>query len=289
MNQLTKYLSKYVFPVAVTAVTTIGIPLSASAQIIEEPLVPQEEGEVDLFDSSGIACLDPAQCLDVPDLIGRITSIESLVDSTTGTKSRLFVDHFDTANSYGSGPSRVVFGKIDLPGGGTTSPTFDENGNPIYWYRPSERRLEGGTEERGNLEVGTFKFSFSPTIPQIKIQYFDVESGDTTGLLGAIDRSQTDADLISGENPIPVPVGDKTIYEQIWANVNFITIKLGNDTMIGTGDGVNFIITNQIEVPSGDPAAVPEPLTILGAGAAMGFGGFFKRKLAKSSKKKDQA
>ncbi|MDJ0601980.1 MAG: LEVG family PEP-CTERM protein [Crocosphaera sp.] len=288
MSQVIKHLSKYLLSVAVTGVTTIGATLSASAQITEVPLVPQQEGEVDLLQSSGIACLDPNQCLDVPSLVGPITNIESLVDSTTGTKSRLFVDNFGTVNSYGTGKSRVQFGTIDLPGDGTTSPIVDDDGNPIYWYRPSERQLNGGTEERGNLEVGTFTFSFSPTIPEIKIQYFDVESGNTTGLLGAIDRSQTDATLVSGANPIPIPVGDKTIYEQIWADVNYITIKLGNDTMLGTGDGVNFIITNRID-NNVDPTAVPEPLTMLGAGAAVGFGGFFKRKLAKSSKKKNQA
>ena len=32
-------------------------------------------------------------------------------------------------------------------------------------------------------------------------------------------------------------------------------------------------------------AAVPEPLTILGAGAAIGFGSAFKRKLAQAKKK----
>ena len=36
---------------------------------------------------------------------------------------------------------------------------------------------------------------------------------------------------------------------------------------------------------TGVPAAVPEPLTILGAGTALGFGTFFKRKVAKKAKK----
>ncbi|ACB53955.1 hypothetical protein cce_4607 [Crocosphaera subtropica ATCC 51142] len=292
MSQHRKALSKYLLPIAFTGVTTIGVNLgtvlSASAQIIEVPLVPQQEGEVNLS-GSGITCLDSNQCLNVPSLVGPITNIESLVDSTTGTKSRLFVDNFGTENTYGSDKkTQVIFGIIDLPGGGTTSPVVDAMGNPIYWYRPSERKLNGGTEEKGNLEVGTFKFSFSPTIPEIKIQYFDVESANTTGLLGVIDQSQTNATLVSGENPISFKVGDKTIYEQIWQDVNFMTIKLGNDTMLGTGDGVNFIITNRID-NNIDPTAVPEPLTILGAGTAMGFGGFFKKKLAKSSKKKDQA
>ncbi len=41
----------------------------------------------------------------------------------------------------------------------------------------------------------------------------------------------------------------------------------------------------QVLIQDGDPTAVPEPLTILGAGAAIGFGGLFKRKLAKAGKK----
>ncbi|MDJ0508638.1 MAG: THxN family PEP-CTERM protein [Crocosphaera sp.] len=36
----------------------------------------------------------------------------------------------------------------------------------------------------------------------------------------------------------------------------------------------------------GKLTAVPEPLTMLGAGAAIGFGGFFKRKLSKKNNKK---
>ncbi len=64
---------------------------------------------------------------------------------------------------------------------------------------------------------------------------------------------------------------------------------MGKDTFFGTGDGVNFQIVNQVDVGSGNPTAVPEPLTMLGAGAAIGFGGFFKRKLAKSSNKENKA
>ena len=50
------------------------------------------------------------------------------------------------------------------------------------------------------------------------------------------------------------------------------------------GSVANFVIT---EIEDNDPRrdVVPEPLTILGAGAAMGFGGLFKRKLAKTAKK----
>ena len=48
---------------------------------------------------------------------------------------------------------------------------------------------------------------------------------------------------------------------------------------------VGQVLIQDAQGNTGDPTAVPEPLTILGAGAAIGFGGVFKRKLAKAGKK----
>jgi len=40
------------------------------------------------------------------------------------------------------------------------------------------------------------------------------------------------------------------------------------------------------EVTFNGTGAVPEPLTVLGAGTAIGFGSFFKRQLSKKQRKK---
>ncbi|MFW5763022.1 MAG: PEP-CTERM sorting domain-containing protein, partial [Coleofasciculus sp.] len=105
--------------VAAATVATGFMAPSASAL----SLVPQEEGEVDV----GLgACLspssqtgDPCTYLTLSPLIG---SIESLVDDSTGTKSRLFVDKSGTLNTYGA----VQF----LPSDGGTP----QEG---YWFRPA--------------------------------------------------------------------------------------------------------------------------------------------------------
>ncbi len=47
---------------------------------------------------------------------------------------------------------------------------------------------------------------------------------------------------------------------------------------------VGLFLVEEAQKNMGDETAVPEPLTILGAGAAIGFGGLFKRKLAKAGK-----
>ena len=272
MNQITKYLSKYVLPVAVTAVTTIGIP-----QIIEDSLVPQEEGEVDLF-----GCIDPNQpCFDLPALFPIISSVESLPNildnGTQEDPSRLFVDKAGTRNRYRDAAGNVVvdFRAFDI---GTAEL------NQEYWYRPAD------TEERGQGEWGIFEFTFNSPI-DIVVNYFDTESNDSTGVVSSIEETTPGSGMYNvffqGSS---VPAGaDSNIFSQSWQDVSQLTLKLGKDTFFGTGDGVNFQIINQVDLGTGDPTAVPEPLTILGAGAAMGFGGFFKRKLAKSSKKKDQA
>ncbi|EAZ90143.1 PEP-CTERM sorting domain-containing protein [Crocosphaera chwakensis] len=66
----------------------------------------------------------------------------------------------------------------------------------------------------------------------------------------------------------------------------------------GSALGTGFVTVNQfnsdgsysmsievIPTDTGNPTAVPEPLTILGAGTAVAFGGAFKRKLGKKDKK----
>jgi hypothetical protein len=236
-------------------------------------LVPQQEGEIDVGLTPGVLGLTSGPGVSqinypIPtNTRPYISKIESLVDSTTGAKSRLFVDHLATANNYGNGT--VVFQATDAG----TVPTG-------YWYRPSEV-----TEEKGQLEVGTFKFTFNDgdsndPIPFLKVLYFDTESTDTTGVPTTDSPNfsgnilDTDGTLYLGENPV-LQGRNANIYEQVWRNVTYITLKLGKDYTSGTGDGVDFQLYS---------APVPEPITLLGSGIALSFGTYLKRKLKEKQK-----
>ncbi|MDJ1182129.1 LEVG family PEP-CTERM protein [Roseofilum casamattae] len=214
---------------ATTALAIAAIAPSAQAM----SLVPQEEGEVDV----GLGCL--TTCISLPNLI---TSIVSEVDGTTGARSRLFVDDVTgSANNYGS----VNLNQGDI---GTNSTGF--------WYRPVEE-----TEEDGQLEVGTFTFTFKKTISELMIDFFDTEVGGQTGILEVNGQSY---------NSFVPNGGNGNIFTQTLNDVSSITLKLGSDFVQGTGDGVNFRIAAS--------ASVPEPASLLGLGAVAVLGAFGLRK-----------
>ncbi|HBE18896.1 MAG TPA: PEP-CTERM sorting domain-containing protein [Cyanobacteria bacterium UBA11149] len=226
----------------VTASTIATGLIAPSASAIS--MVPQFETEVKV--DATLGCLDPAKCL--TDLTPYwIQSIESQVDSTSGTKSRLFVDEMGTANVYGS----VKFNAVDAgtnPGG--------------FWFRPSETKADGSAgEETGQLEVGTYKFTFTKIIPELKVSYFDAELGRSTGFL------DTDGTLIDGVNLLPGGP-DSNLKYQTLKDVSFITLKLGYDYPSGTGDGVRF----QLDKP--DEKSIPEPSAVVGL-SALGLMGIF--------------
>lgn len=186
-----------------------------------------QEGEIDV----GLGCLDSQQCF-ASSSLPFIESITSLTDASTGSKSRLFIDNLSTKNQYGSS---VTLEKKDA---GTNHQGF--------WFRPSEV-----TEEKGQLEVGTFTFLFEDLLSNLTIDFFDTEFLNSTGVLAinGVDLSTPDW-IAKGKN--------SSIASLTYQNVQSITLKLGNDTLQGTGDGVNFRFSN-IEV-----ADVPEPGTLIG-------------------------
>ncbi|WP_255538025.1 LEVG family PEP-CTERM protein [Halomicronema sp. CCY15110] len=207
--------------------------------------VPQQQGEINV----GLGCLDGAvSCLELDPIFA---SIESLVDDTSGTQSRLFVDYFgagDNVVTYGSGNDRVQFKTKDA---GTNSMG--------YWLRPSERSVGGGNEETGQLEVGTFRFNFAQTLAELTIDFFDTESWDSTGVVAI-----NGVDL---ENPDYVAKGkDGNVVSQTFFNISSLDLKLGLDRASGTGDGVNFRMSG---VPAQD---VPEPAAAAGLLAIAGLG-----------------
>ncbi|NJN22773.1 MAG: PEP-CTERM sorting domain-containing protein [Leptolyngbya sp. RL_3_1] len=205
---------------------------------------PRQTGEINV----GLGCLEAGTCLTLDPIF---KSIESLTDSSTGEKSRLFVDYFgpgDTEYKYNQG--KIVFNTRDA---GTNSLG--------YWFRPSEVN-----EEKGQLEVGTYLFTFEKTFAELAIDFFDTEYSNETGVLA-----------INGEAITPNYVAkgpDGNIVRQTFYNVNSIVLALGFDKEKGTGDGVNFRI-------SGTPVAdVPEPASILGLLAVAGLGFASRRQQA---------
>ncbi|HAC62497.1 MAG TPA: hypothetical protein DCF68_02920 [Cyanothece sp. UBA12306] len=71
-------------------------------------------------------------------------------------------------------------------------------------------------------------------------------------------------------------------YQDVIAGINSGDLRFGlHVRSIGSGLGSDSFVTS-------NNGTVPEPLTILGAGAAVGFGASFKRKLAKSQEKADK-
>jgi hypothetical protein len=201
-------------------------------------LVPQQEGEVNvgLSDCLGTGCsyvpLNPV-----------ISSVESKVDSSTGTRSRLFVDRTGTANAYAG----VQFLATDIG-------TADETG--AYWFRPVSMQANGVDPklEKGQLEVGTFRFNFASTLEYLNVRWFDVEylrgNKGTGYTIGLSDGSTLTGMLATGPN--------KNIQSQTFNQVNWIELNLG-ERAGHTGDGVNF----QAE---GEPESVPEPGLTLGLG-----------------------
>ncbi|MDB9519520.1 LEVG family PEP-CTERM protein [Roseofilum reptotaenium CS-1145] len=229
-------MANYFSQFTISATTaTLAVTLLGSSALAGN-LVPQEEGEFDV----GFGCLE--SCIALPDLI---ESIESLVDASTGARSRLFVDDVTNGgNTYTDGTDTVSFEPVDM---GTNSSGF--------WYRPVD------TEENGQLEVGTFRFTFTEVLSNLTIDFFDTEVWNQTGVVSV--NGMTQDSYLRG-------MGDGNTQSLTFSDVSTITLKLGYDFETGTGDGVNFRLDS--------PVSVPEPASVLGLGVVAALGAFGLRK-----------
>lgn len=228
-----------------TAIAGILAPTASAAGLTTIPLTLPPEGEIDV----GLGCLDPAQCVAPHSLI---SSIESLVDATTGSKSRLFMDNLLTDNTY----SDPVTGETVILGAG------DLGTNPSgFWFRPST------DEEQGRLEVGTYKFTFAQKLTELDFTFYDAERWRRTGVvaLNGVEINQ----FYPGH-------GNNGQTTKTFFNVDSITLKLGYDNPEEgeSGDGVDFQLVARLPVPMG----VPEPSTVLGLGAVAAMGALGLRK-----------
>ena len=194
------------------------------------PLIPNEEAEIDV---TAEGCLEADECITDLTNVG-ISSITSLVDVSTETASRLFVDTQYTANIY-SNPGATFNNYVEFLASG------DEGTRPEdLVYRPST------DEEDGRLEVGTFQIDFLAPIAKLAIDFFDVEWGGKTAVLGVNGEEFETADIIE--------LGDKVT--RIYEGVTSIILQLGFDNPVEgrTGDGVSFALRD---------VSVPEPGSIV--------------------------
>lgn len=246
--------------VAASTVATGFLAPSASAI----SLVPSDEGEVNVGFENPLA----GSYLKLNPLIHKI---ESLVDPSTGTMSRLFVDIAGTKDTYGD----VVFEKFDV---GTPA------GQPFF--RPVALQADGVTPllEQGQLEVGRFKFNFAEVIDSLTVTFFDTEFFDPDGEGGLGDvGAGTTFEVVETDGIMAgfVPAGaNRNIQTVTFENVSMLTLDLGERGAFfqRTGDGVLFQVDGEVSEVS-----VPEPGTVLGLGALALTGTFGLRKRNKKA------
>jgi hypothetical protein len=219
---------------ALSAGVLFGISASPATAFT---FVPQQEGEINvgLGDALGGGSYVATSGF----------TVTSLVDSSTGTRSRLFVDRAGTNNTYGA----IQFLSSDV---GTA-----EQSNS-YWFRPVAVQADSATPlvEGGQLEVGTFRFDFANPVAGLIVRLFDTEWQGGTSF------------SVNGGGWVDVLAGaNNNIRELRLNNVSSLTMNLG-ERYGATGDGVNMQM-----------AAVPEPTTMAGlALAGAGFAAMRRRR-----------
>ena len=243
--------------VVATATLATGIlaPQASAQTPTPQNLVPNVEGQVDVI---GAACITPDDCVTLNDLIESITSWANDPNDPLSEKSLLFVDDLSTSNIYDDGNNgNIVLNSPDVG----TNPTG-------YWFRPVLV-----SEENGQLEVGTFEFKFKQTLDELSIEFFDIETWRSTGVL-KVNGEDKNQFVYGSEN-----VGNGSLNNMTFEDVDSIVLKLGKDFLNNTGDGVDFQLIASI-FPDRRITKVPEPSLALGLGAVAGMGllGLRKRK-----------
>ncbi|MEB3219306.1 MAG: LEVG family PEP-CTERM protein [Nostocales cyanobacterium 94392] len=232
------------------AISTLGLGI-ATASISEAKaasLVPQTEGEIKL---TNLDCLDPNNCIDTTTLpLGyTVTSLDYDFDGK-GPQfgiSRLFADDRTTTN-----PELNAFG--------ITFKAEDEGTNPLIgqtWFRPVANVLDSNGNlvpfENGRLEVGRFKFDLGKTVGEVRLDFFDTEDENFTGVIEVNGIELAGQDLLD----MLLPAGpDSNIQTLVLKDVKDFVVQLGkpgpDSVFRRTGDGVALTVS------------VPESGTTLG-------------------------
>jgi hypothetical protein len=113
----------------------------------------------------------------------------------------------------------------------------------------------------------TYVINFDKATTAFGIDVFDLETSPLS--ITTTNTDGTDIEVI-----VPVATADNQIqFAGFISNSAFTQVTLATNPLAGDGIGFDNVTF----------APVPEPLTILGAATAAGFGAFFKRKLSKAN------
>jgi hypothetical protein len=188
-------------------------------------------------------------------------------------------------NAIQSGYYLEGFESLSLTGL-TASPINYSNGT--YSYQASAQNGFVGAGTSGDHWLATNTAANPVTISNL--------TPTITAIGGFFFTSDLNGSLISGTINVSVNGGSSSLSTSTNSSTNFFGFISDNGTPL-TGlvvnatqtSGSRWATTNNLIVGQAATTAVPEPLTILGAMTAAGFGAGFKRKLAKSKKDEKDA
>jgi len=223
------------------AISTLGLGI-ATASISEAKaasLVPQTEGEIKL---TNLDCLPGINCIDTTTLpFGyTVTSLEYDFDNK-GPKfgiSRLFADDRTTTN-----PELTSFGIFFKAEDEGTNPPIGQT-----WFRPVANVLDSNGNlvpfEKGRLEVGRFKFDLGKTVGEVRLDFFDTEDKNFTGVIEVNGVALTGQALLD----MLLPAGpDSNIQTLVLKDVKDFVVQLGkpgpDSVFKRTGDGVALTVS----------------------------------------------
>ncbi len=134
--------------------------------------------------------------------------------------------------------------------------------------------------ELSEISLDGFIFSNAGTA-QINSRDFDLKidllNSDKNSTLDSVSQLDLFSNSTTNPNPSPVPFVFNFSGNTLNANTTYFLRLTASGTGPGNNSGIDNLVVNGDLVPSD----VPEPSTMLGASAALSFGGFFKKKFAK--------
>ncbi|MDJ0845099.1 PEP-CTERM sorting domain-containing protein [Crocosphaera sp.] len=201
------------------------------------------------------------------DLLGNFTFSGSFFMPNDNDIVGLLFGYQDSDNHY-----RLSWGSNKVARG------FDEQGKQLRPHGPYER-FDLSSEQAGVDEIGSGGMVIAKEENGITSFYentFDFDLRWQTDVWYDFSVSRIDESLL-----IDITESMNSVFSTTITDTTFMSGKVGFNTA-----GVEVFYGNivaQENNPQIGTTAVPEPLTILGAGFAIGFGTFFKRKVASTS------